>query len=251
MEGAGIRCSPCTFHSSWRCPDAATLHYLSNAVSALASLSFLCRGLFCMALHNIQGSKARDTVTYNSRRPARLNPSRQCRFLVASLELFYRYCLHERGMLMRHTNLNESIFHLGIINVLKNVYPPYFPYASGVGFGHYHLNMHLEIEMFSRLFRIDTIRLAYFYSSPSLLLSSCLSSVSFCQKIFGLKISRCSDRSPDLWFRPILYPRSCSGLLPHDGPWNNLFNSTIWPLLTLNGFLPAVIVMSSLHPASQ
>ncbi len=165
-------------------------------------------------------------------------------FVLVLLQLSYftDIVYTERGMLMRHTNLNESIFHLGIINVLKNVYPPYFPYASGVSFGHYHLNMHLEIEMFSRLFRIDTIRLAYFYFP---LLYFCLLvylPYLFVRRYLGSRlvgvVTGLLIFGSDLSFIP-----GVLGMLPQDGPWNNLFNSTIWPLLTLNGFLPAVIVM--------
>ncbi len=165
-------------------------------------------------------------------------------FVLALLHLsnFTDVVYEGRDLLMRHTNLNESIFHLGIINTLKNVYPPFFPYASGVIIGHYHLNMHLEIEMFSRLFQIDTIRLAYFYFP--LLYFSLLVYLPylFVRRYLGSRlvgvVTGLLIFGSDLSFLPGIF-----GMLPKEGPWNNLFNSTTWPLLTLNGFLPAMIVM--------
>ncbi len=70
----------------------------------------------------------------------------------------------EKGFSIRNIYLTENIFHLGIINNLKDMFPPLYPYASGVQFSHYHLNMHLEIEMFNRLFSIDTLKLVFFIS---------------------------------------------------------------------------------------
>jgi hypothetical protein len=52
------------------------------------------------------------------------------------------------GFKIRNSFLTETIFHLGIINMLKGVFPPFYPYASGIKFSYYHLNMHLEIEIF-------------------------------------------------------------------------------------------------------
>lgn len=165
-------------------------------------------------------------------------------FVLVLLHLSYFtdivYAGHE--MLMRHINLNETMFHLGIINTLKDAYPPYFPYESGVSFGHYHLNMHLEIEMFNRLFRIDTIRLSYFYFP---LLYFCLLvylPYLFVKRYLGSRLVGVLTGllifGSDLSFLP-----GVLGVLPQAWPWNNLFNSIIWPLLTLNSFLPAEIIM--------
>ncbi len=163
-------------------------------------------------------------------------------FLLLHLTYFTDIVYRNGAMLMRHTNLNETIFHLGIINVLKDVFPPYFPYKSGIGFGHYHLNMHLEIEMFSRFFRIDTIKLSFFYF-PLLYFSLMVYlPYLFVRKYLGSRLTGVITGllifGSDLSFIPGLI-----GKLPPEWPWNNLFNATIWPLLTLNGFSPAVVIM--------
>lgn len=84
--------------------------------------------------------------------------------------LFY----FEHGFKIRNFYLTETIFHLGIINTLKDIFPPLYPYASNIDFSHYHLNMHLEIEMFNRLFSIDTLRLVFFIFPFCIFVSWCL-----------------------------------------------------------------------------
>jgi len=163
-------------------------------------------------------------------------------FLLLHLTYFTDIVYREDAMLIRHTNLNETIFHLGIINTLKDVFPPYFPYKSGIGFGHYHLNMHLEIEMFSRFFRLDTIKLSFFYF-PLLYFSLMVYlPYLFVRKYLGSRLAGVVTGllifGSDLSFIPGMI-----GMLSPGWPWNNLFNATIWPLLTLNGFSPAVVVM--------
>lgn len=161
--------------------------------------------------------------------------------ILLHLSHFTDIVFEENGFSFKSIYLNETIFHLGIINALKNAYPPFFPYESGIGFSQYHLNMHLEIEMFNRLFGIDTMLLSYFLFP---LLYFCLLvylPYLFVRKYLGSRVVGvftgvvvfCSDLS----YIPALF-----GLLPQNPPWNSLFNATIWPLLTLNGFLPAMVV---------
>jgi len=79
------------------------------------------------------------------------------------------------GFRMRTTEAMETDFHLGIINALRDSFPPVFPYASGTQFGHYHVAMHLQIEMFHRLLGTDTLNCpfsifrssTFFFSSRS------------------------------------------------------------------------------------
>jgi len=102
--------------------------------------------------------------------------------------------------------------------------------------------MYLEIEMFNRLFNIDTIKLTFFYFP---LMYFCL--LVFVPYIFIYKYWRtrligvlagilmfCSDLS----FIPGLL-----GIFPQDYPWTAFFTPTIWAIFTLNGNLPALFIM--------
>lgn len=145
------------------------------------------------------------------------------------------------GFLMRSTDLNETDFHLGIVNALRDTYPPMFPYASGTSYSHYHISMHLEIEMFYRIFGIDTMKLSFFYF-PMLYFfllvgTTYLAARSFFKSRLLAFITPCLIFGSDLSFIPGLM-----GLLPGK-PWTTLFQTTIWSLFTLNGNLPAVTVL--------
>lgn len=145
------------------------------------------------------------------------------------------------GFKFRNTPSTESIYHLGIINVLKDAYPPFFPYASGYSFSSYHLNMHLEIEMFSRVFSLDTIKLTYFYFP--LLYFFLLSSVPYMfvrnhwgSRLLGFLTAILMFGS-DFSFIPGLL-----GITHQVEPWASIFANTLWSLFTLNGILPALFV---------
>jgi hypothetical protein len=144
------------------------------------------------------------------------------------------------GFQMRSTEFNETDFHLGIVNALRGKYPPVFPYASGTSYSHYHISMHLEIEMFHRLFGIDTITLSFFYfpllyffllvTLPYLVVRAFLGNnlIAF--------VTSCLMFGSDLSFIP-----GMMGVNP-GRPWTVLFQTTIWSLFTLNGNLPALSV---------
>ncbi len=163
-------------------------------------------------------------------------------FLFLHLSYFTDVIFLGNGFKFRNTYLNETCFHLGIINVLRNIFPPLYPYASGVNFSHYHLNMHLEIEMFNRLFSIDTLKLTFFYFPILYFYLLVIVPYIFIRKYFGMRfigvLCGVLMFGSDLSFIPGLL-----GMFPPDIPWNILFNSTLWPLLTLNGYLPALFVM--------
>ena len=163
-------------------------------------------------------------------------------FLLLHLSYFTDVIFLENGFKFRNTYLNETCFHLGIINVLRNIFPPLYPYASGVNFSHYHLNMHLEIEMFNRLFSIDTLKLTFFYFPLFYFCLLVFVPFIFIRKYLGTRfvgvLTGILMFGSDLSFIPGLL-----GMFPTDIPWNILFNSTVWPLLTLNGNLPALFVM--------
>lgn len=84
-------------------------------------------------------------------------------FTLLHLTHFTDIIFLKTGFKVRNIYLNETVFHLGIINVLKETFPPFYPYASGIPFSHYHISMHLQIEMFYRLFGLDTVKLTFFY----------------------------------------------------------------------------------------
>lgn len=162
-------------------------------------------------------------------------------FFLLHLSHFTDVLLRAGGFDLRTSGLTESSFHLGIVNVLRDTYPPFFPYASGIDYSHYHMFMHLEMEMFNRLFSMDTVRLMYFYFP---LLYFCL--LVFVPYMF---IRRLSGRrsvgvlagllmfGSDLSFIPGLF-------IGAEGyPWTLYFTTTIWSIFTLNGYLPSLFVL--------
>lgn len=157
------------------------------------------------------------------------------------LSYFTDVVFFEKGFKM-NTRFTETEFHLELINVLRNVFPPHFPYASGFDFSQYHLNMHLEIEMVNRLFPIDTLKLTFFYFP---LLYFCL--LVFVPYVFISKYIQ--SRYLGILIGILLFSSDLSyipgllGILPPDFPWPLLFNPTIWSLLTLNSFIPSLSVM--------
>lgn len=163
-------------------------------------------------------------------------------FGLLHLSHFTDIIFFENGFKIRNEYHTETIFHLGIINVLRDTFPPFFPYASGHNFSHYHLNMHLEIEMFNRLFSIDTIKLTFFYFP---LLYFCLLvfvPYIFVRKYRGIRslgvLTGILMFGSDLSFIPALL-----GMAPQNYPWTLFFQPTIWSIFTLNGHLPAFFIM--------
>jgi hypothetical protein len=163
-------------------------------------------------------------------------------FGLLHLSHFTDIIFFENGFKIRNIYLNETIFHLGIINSLRGIFHPIYPYASGVDFSHYHLNMHYEIEMFNRLFSIDTIKLTFFYFP--LLYFSLLVFVPyiFVRKYWGMRffgiLTGILMFGSDLSFIPGLL-----GMFPQGYAWTIFSTTTIWSLFTLNGNLPALFVM--------
>jgi len=163
-------------------------------------------------------------------------------FILLHLSHFTDAVFLDNEFKIRNTYLTEGIFHLGIINMLKNVFPPVYPYASGIDFSFYHLNMHLEIEMFNRLFMIDTLKLTFFFFPllyflllvflPYILIRKCGGT-----ELIGV-IAGILMFGSDLSFVPGML-----GMFPPDYPWIAFFTPTIWSLFTLNGYLPALFVM--------
>ena len=159
--------------------------------------------------------------------------------------------LMKDGLKMRNIYLTETDFHLGLVNMLRDTFPPLFPYASGKTLSYYHVNMHLEIEMFHRFLSIDTVKLVFFYfpllyfsllvSMPYLFVRAC-SGPSSLGVLAGILMF-----GADLSFVPGLL-----GIVPPDYPWAHLlpypwtlfFRTTLWSVFCLNGFLPAMFTMT-------
>jgi hypothetical protein len=162
--------------------------------------------------------------------------------LLLHVSYFTDLVLLESGFKLRSTHLTETVFHLGIVNNLIDIFPPVYPYASGISFSHYHMNMHLEIEMFNRLFSIDTLKLTFFYY-PFLYFSLLIFMpyffvYKFSGKRFLAILTGVLIVGSDLSFIPGLF----ADLKP-DFPWTSIFQSTIWSIFTLNGILPAIPVL--------
>jgi hypothetical protein len=159
--------------------------------------------------------------------------------LLLHFSYFTDIIFYNTSFKLRNTLLTETTFHLGIINIMKDMFPPLFPYASGYDFSHYHLNMHLEIEMFHRLFSIDTLKLTYFYFPLlyfALLVFIPYSFVKRHLKSRWLGVLTCLlFFGSDLSYVPELLGIS-SGK-----PW--IFSTTLWSLMTLNGYLPSLFIM--------
>ena len=62
-------------------------------------------------------------------------------FVVSLLHLTYftDIIFLKDGLKMRNIYLTETDFHLGIVNMLKDTFPPLFPYASGKTLSYYHI----------------------------------------------------------------------------------------------------------------
>lgn len=173
----------------------------------------------------------------------------KCIVLVCVIGVFLLHLTHftdviflENGFNIRNIYLTETIFHLGIVNVLKDTFPPFFPYASGVDFSHYHLNMHLEIEMMHRFFAIDTVELTFFYFP---LLYFCL----LVTVPYMFVFKKWNVRSLGIVTGVLMFGSGLSfipgllGVFPPTYPWTQFFRTTIWTLFCMNGHLPALFVL--------
>lgn len=155
----------------------------------------------------------------------------------------------EKGIQFRNIFLTETDFYLGIVNVLKTTFPPFYPYASGTDFSHYHLFMHLEIEMLNRFLSLDTIKLTFFYFPLMYFCLLVYLPYIFIRKGRGSRILGVLTGilifGSDLSFVPGMF-----GLYPHDYawarfmdfPWALFFRPVVWPIFCLNGLLPSLFV---------
>jgi len=163
-------------------------------------------------------------------------------FAFLHLTHFTDIIFFKTGFKVRNMYLNETVFHLGIINVLKETFPPFYPYASGIPSLHYHISMHLQIEMFYRLFALDTVKLTFYYFPFLYFCLLVFIPYAYIYKNLNLRILGVVTGillfGSGLSFIPGLL-----GMVPPNYPWTALFRNTIWSLFTLNSILPAILVM--------
>ena len=230
---------------------------LGSAVIPLVYAAFRTIGLpgllvvFCLAalviwlfpfLRDLRGGARFNEIPRSMWLETRSGLYALCLLALALLLLHFSHftdvILTGEGFRFRLNDMAETDFHLGIINALRDAYPPQFPYASGTSFSHYHLAMHLEVEMFYRLLGISMINLSYFYfpllfvilllGAPFLLIRALFKSdtLAFVASLMVL--------GSDFSFIP-------GALGFYSGrTWTVIFQTSIWSLFTLNGQLPAV-----------
>ena len=163
-------------------------------------------------------------------------------FVLLHLSHFTDVVLLAGGFKIRSSIITESDFHLGIINALMSSYPPVSPYASGTSLAYYHMNLHLAVEMLYRLTGMDTLRLAFFYFPLLYFLLLAGIIFSFVRVCHGPRwialLTALLIFGSDLSFIP-----GFLGMVSGSNPWTITFYTTIWSLFTLNGYLPAVIIL--------
>lgn len=151
--------------------------------------------------------------------------------------------LEPDGFQFRASDMTESVFHLGLINALTDTYPPPALYASGeADFSGYHLNMHVQTELLARFSGIETLHLVIFYIPFLYFTILVLLPYVFVRESGGTALTGfiCSALvfGADLSF----IPSTLLDLRPGFA-WTIFFQSTIWSLFTLNGYLPGLLAL--------
>jgi hypothetical protein len=163
--------------------------------------------------------------------------------ILLSFSHFADFRLAEGGSLYRTTPLSESTFHQGLINSLKDSFPPPALYAAGsADFSSYHLNMHLQIEGMNRLTGIGTDRLVFWYFPLLYFLLLFLLPVAFVRSHGGAAVPAIVAGmlvfGTGLSFLPGL-----AGLEEPSFAWVQFFHADIMGLFTLNGLIPSLIAL--------
>ena len=151
--------------------------------------------------------------------------------------------LGAQGFQFRSHYMSESVFHLGLINALTDTYPPPALYASGSpDFSSYHLNMHLQIEMLNRLFGLDPLKLVHFYFPLFYFGLVVLLPFVFIRETGGASLTALLGAliifGADLSFLAVPW------VIPEEAiVWTTIFQTSIWSLFTLNGYIPSLIAL--------
>jgi hypothetical protein len=166
-------------------------------------------------------------------------------FIVLLLHLshFTDVLLMADGFMIRNTYLTETIYHQGVINALRDTWPPPALYASGgVDFAHYHLNMHLQVELVRRLFSVNLVYLIYFYM-PFLYFILLVSLPYLFVRQIGGNHSLGIVAGALIFGSGFSFVPGMIGISSPVYPWTLFFTGTIWSLFTLNGYIPALIAL--------
>lgn len=156
---------------------------------------------------------------------------------------FGDFGIYDGGTWYKTTHLAESIFHQGLVNALKDSFPPPAIYAAGsTDFSSYHLNMHLQIEGMYRLTGISTDRLVFWYFPALYFLLLFLLPVAFVRKhgggIVPAAVAGMLVFGTGFSFLPGLFSEVSSSFV-----WLLFFHPDIYSLFTLNGVIPALIAL--------
>ncbi len=147
------------------------------------------------------------------------------------------------GFMIRNTYLTETIYHQGIVNALRDTWPPPALYASGgPDLSFYHLNMHLQIELVSRLFTISSLNLIYFFMPFLYFILITSITYLFVRQIGGSHLLGIVS-SVLIFGTGFSFVPGLMGVANLTFPWTLFLTSTIWPLFTLNGYIPALIAL--------
>jgi hypothetical protein len=151
--------------------------------------------------------------------------------------------LTTNGFQFRAIDMTESVFHLGLINAMADTYPPPIIYAStAADYSAYHLNMHLQADLLSRWFGIESLLVVSYY--VPLLYFSLLAMLPyvFVRESGGKALTGivCAVLvfGADFSFIPSILLDLRPGFA-----WTSFFHTTIWALFTLNGYLPSLIAL--------
>ena len=218
------------------------LYVFSRLVSLEGMIYVLGAGLFLVWLVlAVKDFRRGDIVFYTTGRDV---ASVLILSLLVMLALHFSFfgdaVLLDGGYKLR-SSFNETLQHYAVVNVLKDTYPPFYPFASGHSFAHYHLNMHLQIEMFNRFFNIETLVLTFYFFPllyisllvfvPYMFVRKYLGS-SFIGVITGLL----------MFGSGLAYLTSVAGLSPPGYLWSVIFHNSVFNFLVLNGYTPSVYV---------
>lgn len=233
----------CIFHSLALGSALVTVLYMFSRLVYLDGLIYILgAGLFFIWLILAVRDFRKGDVVFNTAGRDVASVLIMSLFVLVALHFsfFGDAVLVDSGYKLR-TSFNETLQHYAVVNVLRDTYPPFYPFASGHSFAHYHLNMHLQIEMFNRFLDINPLILT-FYFFPLIYLSLLV----FVPYMFIKKYldSRFLGMMTGILMfgSGLSYMTSVMGLAPPGYLWSVIFHGSVFNFLVLNGFTPSVYV---------
>lgn len=160
-----------------------------------------------------------------------------------SFSHFADFGVYDGGTWYKTTLLTESTFHQGLINSIKDTFPPPALYAAGsADFSSYHLNMHLQIEGMHRLIGIGTDRLVFWYFPLLYFMMLFLLPVAFVRDRGGALVAA-AVAGMLVFGTGLSFLPGFLGLADPSFAWVQFFHPDIMSLFTLNGLIPALIAL--------